>query len=68
MSAIALLFLVLGLGLIGWLTARVRATRFRAGSTVRFSSLPSHHGWFVALWTAVLNVTDPFAVSKSSGG
>jgi phosphate transport system permease protein len=52
MSAIALLFLVLGLGLIGWLTARVRATRFRAGSAARFSSLPSHHGWFVALWTA----------------
>ncbi|RZM25775.1 MAG: phosphate ABC transporter permease subunit PstC, partial [Sphingomonas sp.] len=53
MSPIALLFLVLGLGLIGWLTARVRATRFRAGSTVRFSSLPSHHGWYVALWTAI---------------
>jgi len=53
MSAIALLFLVAGLGLIGWLTARVRATRFRAGSTARFSSLPSHHGWYVALWTAI---------------
>ncbi|MGU3390187.1 phosphate ABC transporter permease subunit PstC [Sphingomonas sp. M1A8_2b] len=53
MSAIALLFLVAGLGLIGWLTARVRATRFRAGSTARFSSLPAHHGWYVALWTAI---------------
>ncbi len=53
MSPIALLFLVLGLGLIGWLTARVRATRFRAGSTARFSSLPAHHGWYVALWTAI---------------
>ncbi len=53
MSALALLFLVLGLGLIGWLTARVRATRFRKGTTARFSSLPSHHGWFVALCTIV---------------
>ncbi len=53
MSAIVLLFLVAGLGLIGWLTARVRATRFRAGSTARFSSLPAHHGWYVALWTAI---------------
>ncbi|RXD03820.1 phosphate ABC transporter permease subunit PstC [Sphingomonas sp. UV9] len=53
MSAIALLFLVAGLGLIGWLTARVRATRFRALSTARFSSLPAHHGWHVALWTAI---------------
>ncbi|BCA62220.1 phosphate ABC transporter permease [Sphingomonas sp. HMP9] len=53
MSAIALLFLVIGLGLIGWLTARVRATRFRALSTARFSSLPAHHGWYVALWTTI---------------
>jgi phosphate transport system permease protein len=53
MSPIALLFLVLGLGLIGWLTARVRATRFRKVTTARFSSLPAHHGWFVALWTIV---------------
>ena len=53
MSALALLFLVLGLGLIGWLTARVRATRFRSTTTARFSSLPGHHGWFVALWTMV---------------
>ncbi|MEG3165157.1 phosphate ABC transporter permease subunit PstC [Sphingomonas sp. PB2P19] len=53
MSPVALLFLVLGLGLIGWLTARVRATRFRKATTARFSSLPAHHGWFVALWTIV---------------
>jgi phosphate transport system permease protein len=53
MSVIALLFLMLGLGLIGWLSARVRATRFRVGTTARFSSLPAHHGWFVALCTAI---------------
>ncbi len=53
MSPTALLFLVLGLALIGWLTARMRAVRFRSTTTARFSSLPSHHGWYVALWTAI---------------
>jgi phosphate transport system permease protein len=51
MSALALLFLIAGLGLIGWLTARVRAVSFRRESTARFSSLPSHHGTYVAMWT-----------------
>ena len=51
MSMLALLFLIAGLGLIGWLTARVRAVAFRRDSSARFSSLPSHHGTYVALWT-----------------
>ena len=51
MSTLALLFVIAGLGLIGWLTARVRAVTFRRGTTRRFSSLPSHHGGYVALWT-----------------
>ena len=51
MSPIALVFLVSALGLAGWLAARVRAAQFRSASTARFSSLPGHHGWFVALWT-----------------
>ncbi|MES2058013.1 MAG: phosphate ABC transporter permease subunit PstC [Pseudomonadota bacterium] len=51
MSTLALLFLIAGLGLIGWLTARVRAVGFRRDSSARFSSLPSHHGTYVALWT-----------------
>ena len=50
MSTLALLFVIAGLGLIGWLTARVRAVAFRRDSTRRFSSLPSHHGGYVALW------------------
>ena len=53
MSALALLFLIAGLGLIGWLTARVRAVSFRRESSARFSSLPSHHGTYVALWTVL---------------
>ncbi|MGY4398195.1 phosphate transport system permease protein [Sphingomonas sp. UYAg733] len=51
MSTLALLFLIAGLGLIAWLSARVRAVSFRRDSTARFSSLPSHHGTYVALWT-----------------
>lgn len=50
MSTLPLLFVIAGLGLIGWLTARVRAVAFRRHSRQRFSSLPSHHGGFVALW------------------
>jgi phosphate transport system permease protein len=51
LSTFALLFLVTGLALIGALTARVRAVAFRRGSSRRFSSLPSHHATYVALWT-----------------
>ncbi|MDN4630273.1 phosphate ABC transporter permease subunit PstC [Sphingomonas sp. PvP056] len=51
MSLLALFLVVAGLGLIGWLTARMRAVAFRRGSTARFSSLPSHFGGYVALWT-----------------
>ncbi|MEH3104333.1 MAG: phosphate ABC transporter permease subunit PstC [Sphingomonas phyllosphaerae] len=51
MSALALLFLIAALGLIGWVVARARAARFRSATTRRFSSLPQHHGWYVAMWT-----------------
>lgn len=53
MSSLVLLFVIAGLGLIGWLTGRVRAIAFRRGATRRFSSLPSHHGGYVALWILV---------------
>ncbi len=53
MSTFALLFLIAGLGLIGWLTARVRAVAFRRGSTRRFSSLPAHHAGFVAMLAVI---------------
>ncbi len=51
MSVLALLFLIAALGLIGWVVARARAIRFRSATTRRFSSLPQHHGWYVAMWT-----------------
>jgi phosphate transport system permease protein len=49
MSALALLFLIAALALIGWVSARARAARFRSTAARRFSSLPQHHGWFVAM-------------------
>ncbi|HWK35801.1 phosphate ABC transporter permease subunit PstC [Sphingomonas sp.] len=52
MNPYALLFLVAGLGLIGWLTARARAVRF-GGGVQRPHSLPGQHGWYVALWVVV---------------
>ncbi|MET3825809.1 phosphate transport system permease protein [Sphingomonas sp. PvP055] len=73
MSLLALFLVVAGLGLIGWLTARMRAVAFRRGSTARFSSLPSHFGGYVALWTvlpaalflAVWAATSPALVTNS---
>lgn len=53
MTALALLFLIAGLGLISWLTTRVRAVGFRRANNARFSSLPSHHATYVALWTVL---------------
>ena len=50
MPSLVLLFIIFGLGLIGWLTARMRAIAFRRETARRFSSLPSHHGAYVALW------------------
>lgn len=50
MSIPVLLFLVACLGLIGWLMGRVRAVAFRRRSARRSSSLPGHHGAYVAFW------------------
>lgn len=51
MNFYALLFLIGGLSLIGWLTARARAAGFARAGARRMHSLPSQHGWYVALWT-----------------
>jgi phosphate transport system permease protein len=50
-NSFALLFLIAGLGLIGWLTGRARAAAFDRGGAKRLHSLPSQHGWYVAMWT-----------------
>ena len=57
MSPFLLFGLVAALGLAGWLTARARAVAFSSGSggtiAARAHSVPSYHGWYVALWTAL---------------
>jgi len=56
MSSTALLFLVLGLGLMAWIAARTRAAAFAdtgpRGANTRHS-LPMYHGWYVALWATI---------------
>ncbi|WP_380876934.1 phosphate transport system permease protein [Sphingomonas sp. DBB INV C78] len=50
MSTLAILFLVLGLGLVAWFTARAKAAGFQPVNGIRPHSRPNHHGWYVALW------------------
>ena len=49
MSGLALVIVVFGLALIGWLAARMRAATFRKPGVARFTALPVHYGYFVAL-------------------
>jgi phosphate transport system permease protein len=57
MAGTALLFLILGLGAIAWITGRARAAVFvREGAAKRrgyVNSLPSYHGWYLALWAVI---------------
>ncbi len=53
MSPTILILLILGLGLIGWLAARARAHSFAATPNTKLHSLPSYHGWYVALWAII---------------
>jgi phosphate transport system permease protein len=57
MTGTALLFLVLGLGLVGWISGRARAAAFvraaKGGPRGQVNSLPSYHGWFVAVCAVV---------------
>ncbi|HEY5722887.1 MAG TPA: phosphate ABC transporter permease subunit PstC [Allosphingosinicella sp.] len=53
MPGFALLFLLAGLGLIAWLSARARAVVLGKGEGLRLHSVPAYHGWYVALWALV---------------
>jgi len=53
MNGFPLLILLLGLGLVAWVSARVKASRFTGRGADRPHSLPSYHGWYVALWAVV---------------
>jgi len=52
-SPAVLILLAFGLGLAGWLAARSRAWAFQRSGGRRLHSLPSYHGWYVALWVAM---------------
>ncbi|WBY15635.1 phosphate ABC transporter permease subunit PstC [Erythrobacteraceae bacterium WH01K] len=54
MSPALLLFVALGLGLVGWLAGRAKASAFQSVSaTHRPVARPNYHGWYVALWVGV---------------
>ncbi|GLI97380.1 phosphate ABC transporter permease subunit PstC [Sphingobium sp. BS19] len=58
MTGPAILLLLLGLGVAAWVSARSRATRLQTAANAgpargAMHSLPSYHGWYVALWTLV---------------
>ncbi|UZK66206.1 phosphate ABC transporter permease subunit PstC [Sphingomonas sp. M1-B02] len=54
MNLYALLFLIFGLGLVAWLSARARASRMAHALPARsLHSLPGQHGWYVATWAVV---------------
>ncbi|WP_242414312.1 phosphate ABC transporter permease subunit PstC [Sphingomonas panni] len=54
MHGFTLILLMLGFGAIGWMVARARAARFAKPATAadRPNSLPSQHGWHMAIWIA----------------
>ena len=53
MNGFAIFVLVVGLGLVAWVTARAKAGRFAADGGPRAHSLPGYHGSFVAMWTVI---------------
>ena len=53
MPTFILFFLVFGLALVGWISARARAQHQGRLSAVRAHSLPGQHGIYVALWIAI---------------
>ena len=72
MSPFAIVLLILGLGLVAWLSARAKAAAFaapgRAAGGARAHSLPAYHGWYVALWALVPALIFLTVWSSVSGG
>jgi phosphate transport system permease protein len=67
LSLSALALLIFGLGAVAWLAARAKAASFAGPGKTRLHSLPSFHGWYVALW-AVLPALLFLAVWSSVSG
>ncbi|APG62209.1 phosphate ABC transporter permease subunit PstC [Sphingorhabdus lutea] len=53
MTITAMLFMLLGLGLIAWLTGRARAIALAGNGKSRLNSLPNYHGWYVLAWVII---------------
>lgn len=53
MSSTILILAVLALGLIGWLTARAKASRLAPAGSREMHSLPRYHAAYVALWAII---------------
>jgi phosphate transport system permease protein len=68
LSLAAIALLIFGLGAIAWLSARSKAMAFVRADGVRPHSLPSYHGWYVALWAAVPALLFLAVWSGVSGG
>ena len=72
LSLFAIVLLILGLGLVAWLSARAKAAAFaapgRAAGGARAHSLPAYHGWYVALWALVPALIFLTVWSSVSGG
>ena len=71
MSTSVLALLIAGLGLVAWLSARAKATALAGpgrSQGVRPHSLPSFHGWYVALWAVVPALAFVAVWSLFSGG
>lgn len=49
-NPVALLFLIAGLALIGWLAGRARSALVAGRAGAKLHSRPQYHGWYVALW------------------
>ena len=49
-NAAALLLLIAGLALIGWLAGRARSNLLAGRAGAKLHSRPQYHGWYVALW------------------
>ncbi|MGQ2932136.1 MAG: PstC family ABC transporter permease, partial [Sphingopyxis sp.] len=49
-NAAALLLLIAGLALIGWLAGRARSSMLAGRAGAKLHSRPQYHGWYVALW------------------
>ena len=49
-NAAALLLLIAGLALIGWLAGRARSLMLAGRAHAKLHSRPQYHGWYVALW------------------